>query len=65
MGHLRLRLLTAVATLLALSFAGGASAAPSELFFSEYIEGSSNNKALELFNGTGAPVNLATGGYQV
>ena len=65
MGHLRLRLLTAVATLLALSFAGGANAAPSELFFSEYIEGSSNNKALEIYNGTGAPINLATSGYSV
>src|SRR3712207_4430726 len=31
-------------------------AAPATLFFSEYIEGSSNNKALEIFNGTGAPV---------
>ena len=36
-----------------------------ELFFSEYIEGSSNNKALEIFNGTGATVNLATGGYNI
>jgi predicted extracellular nuclease len=42
-----------------------ASAAPSELFFSEYIEGSSNNKALEVYNGTGAPINLAAGGYNV
>lgn len=40
-------------------------AAPTELFFSEYIEGSSNNKALEIFNGTGAPINLATSGYNV
>lgn len=40
-------------------------AAPTELFFSEYIEGSSNNKALEIYNGTGAPVNLATGSYKV
>lgn len=30
----------------------------SELFFSEYVEGSSNNKALEIFNGTGAAVDL-------
>ncbi|MCK4312747.1 MAG: lamin tail domain-containing protein [Candidatus Cloacimonetes bacterium] len=30
-----------------------------ELFFSEYIEGSSNNKALEIYNGTGADVDLA------
>jgi hypothetical protein len=40
-------------------------AAPTELFFSEYIEGSSNNKALEIYNGTGAPVDLATAGYNV
>lgn len=40
-------------------------AAPTELFFSEYIEGSSNNKALEIYNGTGAAINLATGGYSV
>lgn len=30
-----------------------------DLFFSEYIEGSSNNKAVEIFNGTGAPVDLS------
>lgn len=36
-----------------------------DLFFSEYIEGTSNNKALELFNGTGAPINLTAGGYNV
>jgi predicted extracellular nuclease len=39
--------------------------AKAELFFSEYIEGSSNNKALEIFNPTGAAVNLAAGGYDV
>jgi hypothetical protein len=42
-----------------------ASAAPTELFFSEYIEGSSNNKALEIFNGTGAAVSLTDGSYNV
>lgn len=31
----------------------------SDLFFSEYIEGSSNNKAIEIFNGTGGPVDLS------
>jgi uncharacterized protein len=31
---------------------------PTDLFFSEYIEGSSNNKALEIYNGTGNSVNL-------
>ncbi|MDD4671936.1 MAG: Ig-like domain-containing protein, partial [Bacteroidales bacterium] len=34
-----------------------------DLFFSEYIEGSSNNKALEIYNPTGAPVDLSA--YQV
>ena len=36
-----------------------------ELFFSEYVEGTSNNKALEIYNGTGAAVNLAAGSYNV
>jgi predicted extracellular nuclease len=43
---------------------GRADVAP-ELFFSEYVEGSSNNKALEIFNGTGTAVDLAAGGYTV
>ena len=41
-----------------------ASAAPTDLFFSEYIEGSSNNKAVEIYNGTGAAVDLAGGGLR-
>lgn len=40
-------------------------AAPTELFISEYIEGSSNNKAIEIYNGTGSAINLATGGYNI
>jgi hypothetical protein len=36
-----------------------------DLFLSEYIEGSSNNKALEVFNGTGASISLSAGGYNV
>ncbi|HET7802457.1 MAG TPA: lamin tail domain-containing protein, partial [Humibacillus xanthopallidus] len=36
-----------------------ASAASSELFISEYVEGSSNNKAIEIYNGTGATVNMS------
>jgi predicted extracellular nuclease len=48
-----------------LTAAPAAAAGPTDLFFSEYIEGSSNNKALEIFNGTGAPVDLAAGGYNV
>jgi hypothetical protein len=58
--------LLVAAVVLPLVFAlGSARAAPTELFFSEYIEGTSNNKALEIYNGTGAPVNLGTGGYLV
>ena len=64
MSGLRLRLAVVGAALVALAGAGGASAAPTELFFSEYVEGSSNNKALEIFNGTGAPVVL-TGVYDI
>ena len=45
--------------------AGKAEALASDLFFSEYIEGSSNNKALEIYNATGAAVDLAAGGYNV
>jgi len=40
-------------------------AAPTELFFTEYIEGSSNNKALEIYNGTGAAIDLAANSYNV
>ena len=39
--------------------------AAGSLFFSEYVEGSSNNKALEIYNATGAAVDLAAGGYSV
>ena len=48
-----------------IGFSRPAHAVADDLFFSEYIEGSSNNKALEIFNGTGAAVNLSTGGYNV
>ena len=34
--------------------------AASDLFFSEYIEGSSSNKAIEIYNGTGFTVDLST-----
>lgn len=34
-----------------------------DLFISEYIEGSSNNKAIEIFNGTGRDIDLS--GYSV
>lgn len=40
-------------------------ALPTELFFSEYIEGSSNNKALEIYNGTGGVIDLGAGDYRI
>jgi predicted extracellular nuclease len=63
---MRRRLVLAVLVLAcALAGAPGAFAAPSDLFFSEYIEGSSNNKALEIFNGTGSAIDLAAQGYSI
>jgi Ca2+-binding RTX toxin-like protein len=56
--------LVAAGLALAAVFARPGGAAPTELFFSEYVEGSGNNKALEVYNGTGAPVTL-TGAYDV
>jgi predicted extracellular nuclease len=56
----------AVIALVPLVFAlGSARAQPTELFFSEYVEGSSNNKALEIYNGTGAPIDLDANDYIV
>ena len=57
----------ALAVLTAAALSGGfalaapsqASAAPTSLMFSVYIEGSSNNKALEVYNPTGASVDLS------
>ena len=40
-----------------------ANAAPGSLIFSAYLEGSSNNKALELYNPTNADINLS--GYTI
>ena len=37
----------------------------SELFFSEYLEGSSFNKALEIVNLTGSSINLSAQGYSI
>ena len=39
--------------------------AQAAVFFSEYVEGSSNNKALEIYNSGSTPVDLAAGGYKV
>ena len=51
------------ALLLALALLSIPAFAQSGVFISEYIEGSSNNKAIEIFNGTGAPLNVSN--YQI
>jgi hypothetical protein len=48
---------------LATALAAGPAAAPGAVFFSEYVEGSSSNKALEIFNAGSAAVDLA--GFEV
>ncbi|HEX6873546.1 MAG TPA: lamin tail domain-containing protein [Micromonosporaceae bacterium] len=67
--RLRRALAVGIAGALALGMLGVATVAaastPSDLFISEYIEGSSNNKAIEIFNGTGAAVDLTGGGYRL
>lgn len=69
--HTRRRLAAATATVVAagaipfVALATSAAADSTELFISEYVEGSSNNKALEIFNDTGTAVDLGVGGYNV
>ncbi len=48
---------------LATALAAGPAAAPGAVFFSEYVEGSSSNKALEIFNSGATAVDLA--GFEV
>lgn len=62
--RLRITTLMTAILLMVVSFEGKAQS-PSDLFISEYIEGSSNNKALEFYNGTGAAINLTAGNYVV
>lgn len=42
-----------------------AAATPTDLFISEYLEGSSNNKAIEIYNGTGTPIDMTAGTYSL
>ncbi|MEM9292291.1 MAG: lamin tail domain-containing protein, partial [Acidobacteriota bacterium] len=57
-------LILALALLPWLAPAAGAQA-PADLFISEYIEGGGNNKAIEIYNGTGAAIDLGAGNYQL
>ncbi|MFP3915375.1 MAG: ExeM/NucH family extracellular endonuclease [Actinomycetota bacterium] len=57
--------ITMIASLIVVMPATPARSAPTDLIISEYIEGSSNNKALEIFNGTDATVDLEAGAYQI
>ncbi|TAE50313.1 MAG: lamin tail domain-containing protein, partial [Bacteroidetes bacterium] len=57
------RLLTYCIALLSFSGAVQGFSQCTDLFFSEYLEGSSNNKAVEVYNPTASPVNLA--GYKI
>lgn len=46
-------------TILAVCSLAGSALAESLIFFSEYIEGSSNNKAVEIYNNTNQPIDLS------
>lgn len=48
-----------------MAFAAPAAAASGDLFISEYVEGSSNNKAIEIYNPGTTAVDLAATGYKL
>jgi len=52
-----IRMKTVLTLMLVLAVAGIAQA-QTGVYFSEYLEGSSNNKAVEIYNGTDAPLDL-------
>src|SRR5690348_5293049 len=54
-----------VAVPVVLAPVAASAAAPPDLMISEYVEGSGQNKAIEIWNGTGASVDLAAAGYSV
>ncbi len=54
-----------VPTLSAQTLPNGGGGAYADLIISEYVEGSSNNKAIEIFNGTSANVDLTSDGYNL
>src|SRR5690349_5974468 len=51
-----------VAVPVVLAPVAASAATPGDLMISEYVEGTSNNKAVEIWNGTGAAVDLGAGG---
>ena len=51
--------------LLSLGCTGAATAQAIDLFISEYVEGSSNNRAIEIYNGTTQAINLAGAPYRL
>lgn len=42
-----------------------AAAKPADLFISEYVDGATGNNAIEIFNGTGATIDLGAGNYGI
>ncbi|MGI9647863.1 MAG: ExeM/NucH family extracellular endonuclease [Acidimicrobiia bacterium] len=54
-----------VASLLPWLASEARAATPTELFFSEYVEGASFDKAVEIYNGTGSPVDLGADDYEI
>ncbi|WP_249138549.1 ExeM/NucH family extracellular endonuclease [Phycicoccus avicenniae] len=55
----------ALATPVALTPTPASADPATDLVVSEYVEGSSFNKALEIYNGTGADIDLSGGGYRL
>ena len=47
------------------SLAAAPGTASADVFISEYVEGTVNNKALEIYNGTPVPLDLGAGGYAI
>ncbi|MEL6253722.1 MAG: T9SS type A sorting domain-containing protein [Bacteroidota bacterium] len=44
---------------------GNIPVSPGSVFISEYIEGSGTNRCIEIYNASGAAINLGTGGYEL
>jgi hypothetical protein len=64
-GFLVAALVTTIAAIAGVIGAPVTAATSGDLFFAEYVEGSGSNKALEIYNGTGGPIDLAAAGYAI